>query len=61
MVLMGGINMPTITEWQQAADALHRAFLVNLMAETEAQPLQFNDSDSDPAMDIDQTQNHPSL
>ena len=48
--------MPTTTEQQQAADALHRAFLVNLIAETEAQLLQFNgqnDSDLDSAMDID--------
>ena len=55
MVLMGRIIMPTTTERQQAADALHTAFLVNLIAETEAQLLQFNgqnDSDSDSAMDI---------
>ena len=41
------------TERQQAADG---AFLVNLIAETEAQLLQFNgqnDPDSDSAMDID--------
>ena len=37
MVSMGGMIMPTTTERQQAADALHRAFLVNLIAETEAQ------------------------
>ena len=48
MVSMGGIIMPTTTEWQQAADALCRAFLVNLIAETETQLLQFNgQNDSD--------------
>ena len=43
MVSMGGIIMPTTTERQQAADALHRAFLINLIAETEAQLLQLTE------------------
>jgi hypothetical protein len=38
--------MPCRTERQQAADALQRAFLVNLMAEHEEDLLDF-DSDSD--------------
>jgi hypothetical protein len=38
--------MPHQTERQQAADALQRAFLVNLMAEHEEDLLDFN-SDSD--------------
>jgi DDE superfamily endonuclease len=40
-------TMPYQTERQQAADALQRAFLVNLMAEHEEELLDFDD-DSDP-------------
>jgi hypothetical protein len=38
--------MPSYTEWQIAANALHQAFLVNLMAEAEAE-LYADGSDSD--------------
>jgi hypothetical protein len=46
--------MATTTERQQAADALHRAFLVNLIAETEAQLIQLNSQGADSGhMDLD--------
>lgn len=38
--------MPTTTERQQAADALHRAYLLTLIAETEAEMMEDSDSDS---------------
>ena len=45
--------MPTTTEQQHTADALRRAFLVNLIAETEAQLLQFNGQNDSDSVDPD--------